>query len=201
VFGQRYVEVAPRLYRKEKGDLQLAFVEDREGRVTHMLTTDVFFGVETWDRLPWHEAGMLHSFLMTAMLVVFGLFLIVRPGPRQDSALLGEVQEEPRVLRQARRLAVLACALDLLFVLLMFLGVRQLGPGGVLYGVAPLMLAALVVPVVNVPFTLALPLFAVQAWRQGSWPLLARLYYTLVTMAAVAFLGLLHRWNLLGLRL
>jgi hypothetical protein len=38
------------------------------------------------------------------------------------------------------------------------------------------------------------------AWKNRCWGIAARVYYTLVTVAAVAFVWFLNYWNLLGWR-
>jgi hypothetical protein len=38
------------------------------------------------------------------------------------------------------------------------------------------------------------------AWMKGYWGIAFRTYYTLVTVAAVAFVWFLNYWNLLGWR-
>jgi hypothetical protein len=40
----------------------------------------------------------------------------------------------------------------------------------------------------------------VLAWKNSYWGIAARVYHTLVTVAAVAFVWLLNSWNLLGWR-
>jgi hypothetical protein len=42
--------------------------------------------------------------------------------------------------------------------------------------------------------------YTVLAWKNGYWGIAARAYYTLVTVAGVAFVWLLDYWNLLGWR-
>ena len=40
--------------------------------------------------------------------------------------------------------------------------------------------------------------YIVLAWKNGYWGFAGRAYYTLVTVAAVAFVWFLNYWNLLG---
>ena len=63
------------------------------------------------------------------------------------------------------------------------------------------MLALLALPLVTTALTLGMVAAAVQAWRRRSWNLAARLHYSLVTLAALAFVWWLNYWNLLGYRL
>jgi hypothetical protein len=48
--------------------------------------------------------------------------------------------------------------------------------------------------------SLALPLQAVRAWRQGWWSRSWRAYYSLITLGALGFVAFLAQWNLLGFR-
>ena len=41
-------------------------------------------------------------------------------------------------------------------------------------------------------------ILTVVAWARRDWSLTRRVYYTLLTLSAVAFLVWLYRWNLLG---
>jgi hypothetical protein len=43
-------------------------------------------------------------------------------------------------------------------------------------------------------------LYSVLAWKNSYWGIAARVHYTLVTVAAVAFVWFLNYWNLLGWR-
>jgi len=49
--------------------------------------------------------------------------------------------------------------------------------------------------------TLWATIAAVRQWRSGASPVMARLRFTLVVLAAIAFLWSLHTWNLLGWKL
>jgi hypothetical protein len=48
--------------------------------------------------------------------------------------------------------------------------------------------------------TVAALVYAVLAWKNRYWGVAFRAYYTLVTVAAVAFVWFLNQWNLLGWR-
>lgn len=89
----------------------------------------------------------------------------------------------------------------LLFPVLLVLGFRQAAQGaGLLYGVPPLVTAALVLPLLAAPLVPVLLVLEVRAWREGWWSPRRRFHLTLVALGAVAFLVLLNVWNLLGFR-
>jgi hypothetical protein len=49
--------------------------------------------------------------------------------------------------------------------------------------------------------TVGVLIFATLAWWRSMWSLPARLHYTTLTVAAIAFVWFLNTWNLLGFRL
>ncbi len=57
------------------------------------------------------------------------------------------------------------------------------------------------VGVLSAVLTIAALVYTVLAWKNSYWGIAARVYYTLVTGAAVAFVWFLNTWNLLGWRL
>ncbi len=54
--------------------------------------------------------------------------------------------------------------------------------------------------VLSAVLTAGAVVYAVLAWTNRYWDISARVYYTLVTVAAVAFVWFLNYWNLLGWR-
>jgi hypothetical protein len=55
-------------------------------------------------------------------------------------------------------------------------------------------------PVLAAVLTVGALVYAVPAWKDDFWGLAGRVHYTLVTVAAVAFVWFLNYWNLLGWR-
>jgi hypothetical protein len=91
------------------------------------------------------------------------------------------------------------------------LGSRLGGLPGFALGMAEMMQDVLLDPPMLIKIALGLALLAavltvpalvytVLAWKDGYWGAAFRLYYTLVTVAAVAFVWFLNYWNLLGWR-
>jgi hypothetical protein len=54
--------------------------------------------------------------------------------------------------------------------------------------------------VLSAALTVGALVYTVLAWKNSYWGIAGRMYYTLVTVAAVAFVWLLNNWNLLGWR-
>lgn len=200
VFGQMYVEVEPDLLRERKTGQPLVFIRGPDGRVERLLTTDVFFGHETWVRVPWYDVGTLHNFTMVSMLVLFVLALVLRPAPKSTAALFQAPSAESLDAPLARRLAVLLAAVLLLFVVVTYFSFRQVRSVGLLYGVPLGMKVALAVPLIGLPLALALPWCLLRVWRSGAWSFLWRVWYSVVVLAELGFLTFLNHWNLLGFR-
>ena len=52
--------------------------------------------------------------------------------------------------------------------------------------------------VLNAALTLGALVYTALTWKDGYWSVAFRIYYTLVTVAAIAFVWFLNYWNLLG---
>jgi hypothetical protein len=48
--------------------------------------------------------------------------------------------------------------------------------------------------------TIVLAGLTIAAWKQGFWGRMARIHYSMVALAALAFVWFLNYWNLLGFR-
>ena len=70
----------------------------------------------------------------------------------------------------------------------------------VAFGVSPLVVAMLGVLLCGAILGLATPVFAVLAWKDGYWSVWGRIHYTVLAVAALAFVWWLNYWNLLGFR-
>jgi hypothetical protein len=68
------------------------------------------------------------------------------------------------------------------------------------FGVHPYYVVMLSIPLLAIPLTGAMIFFTVMAWRQRFWKRRGRVHYTLITLAAGAYIPFLHYWNLLGFR-
>src|SRR5262249_33798537 len=67
-------------------------------------------------------------------------------------------------------------------------------------GVMPVAVAVLTLGLLGALLTLGVVRCAVLVWRDRVWTLWGRLFYTLVAVAALAFVWELAYWNLLGYR-
>ena len=69
----------------------------------------------------------------------------------------------------------------------------------VVTGEAPLLNVLGFISIPLAVLTIGAVVFTVLAWKNQYWQIAGRVYYTLVTLAAVAFVWFLNYWNLLGM--
>jgi len=191
---QHYVEVEPLVFREVGGQDMMIFREDEQGQITYGSVHSVpRIAIE---KLAWHETPGFHMPLLMVTVLVFVSFLIAVP----ISALRNRRRGVDTEARLACWLAVGVSALLVLFTagLFIYMGGMQwyTNVGGV-----PLFIKILLVlPVLAAVLTVGALVFTVLAWKDGYWGIAGRVHYTLVTVAALAFLWSLNFLNLLGWR-
>jgi hypothetical protein len=178
----RLVEVEPFYFRQADGPFGVVFREDDRGRITHM-----FLDVspqEDYEKLNWYETT---GFNMALFLGCVLAFLSMMP-VAVVRAIRNRRPSDDRTPRIANWTIVGISVLNLLLVV----GTVMMGSG-------------LGFPRFGVTLTDRIVLglgvlSAVLAWKNRYWGAAFRLYYTLVTVAAVAFVWFLNYWNMLGWR-
>ena len=88
-------------------------------------------------------------------------------------------------------------ALGLIFAIAFL--ITSVGPH-IAHGLPPATAGLLLIPLIMTVLTVAMVILAVVTWVRRDWSLGRRVYYTLVTVASVAFIWWLNSWNLLGWR-
>jgi CubicO group peptidase (beta-lactamase class C family) len=191
----RFVEVAPLYFRQVDGPFHILFREDDQERNTRMFTdyTPMF----AFEKLAWYEtpafnlALVLGCILMFVSMIPVVLIRFIR-NRRQN----GDRKPTPRGARVAHQIVVGICVLNLLFVI----GTVLWGNPVPLFGVSMIYRIVLGVGVLGAVLTVCAVAYSVLAWKNSYWGIAARVHYTLVTLAAVAFVWFLNYWNLLGWR-
>jgi hypothetical protein len=191
----RFVEVEPLYFRQVDGEFALVFHEDDRGRVTHMSAG--FIPQFAFEKLSWHETSGFHmilagvcALLFLSALVVALIRLVRRRRRGSDRA------SSARGARAAHWIVVGISLLNLLFVV----GTMLWGNPLPVFGVSLIYRLVLALPVLSTALTVAALVYTVLAWKDRFWGLAGRVHYTLVTLAAVAFVWFLNYWNLLGWR-
>jgi hypothetical protein len=105
-----------------------------------------------------------------------------------------------RIARLAQALAGLLAVVTIGFSLIMRSVLRSLAatnPMVLRFGLPAGYEPLLIIPTVAALLTVVLLIFTVLAWMRGYWSVLGRLFFTLVTLAALVFTGLMVTWGLL----
>jgi CubicO group peptidase (beta-lactamase class C family) len=191
----RFVEVKPLYFRQVDAPFNIVFREDDQGRITRMYTdyTPMF----AFEKLKWYETPGFHLALAVgcvsmflSMIAVLLIRFIRNRRPR------GEGKPAPRGARMAYLIILGISVLNLLFVI----GTVLWGNAWPLFGVSMIYKIVLGLGVVAAVLTVGALLYSALAWKNSYWGIVARVHYTLVTVAAVAFVWFLNYWNLLGWR-
>ena len=188
----RFVEVEPLYFRQVDGSFSLVFREDDRGNITHMFTD--IQPQNGFVRLDWYETS---GFNMTLALVCVLMFLSMLP-----VALIRFIRNrypDSRAARAADWLIFAISLLNVLFLVGIALWFRPERPTE-LHGLPMTVESVLGLGVLAAVLTVGALVYAVLAWKDRYWGVAYRVYYTLVTIAAVAFVWFLHYWNWLGWR-
>jgi CubicO group peptidase (beta-lactamase class C family) len=191
----RFVEVEPLYFRQVDGQFHLLFREDDHGRITHMFTdvTPMF----AFEKLNWYETlgfnmalvlGCVLMFVSTIPVVLIRFIRNRRQGAYRKA--------DPRGARVAYQIIVGISILSLLFVIGTVLSFNPVP----VFGVSMIYKIVLGLGVLSAVLTVGALIYGVLAWKRGYWGIAARVHYTLVTVAALAFVWFLNYWNLLGWR-
>ena len=92
-------------------------------------------------------------------------------------------------------------ALLVLFTVALFVYMGGMQWYTILFGVPLFIKVLLVLPVLAAVLTAGALVFTVLAWKDKYWGVAGRIYYTVVTLTAVAFIWSLNFLNLLGWRI
>jgi hypothetical protein len=193
----RLVEVEPLYFREANGQFSVLFREDGKGRITHMFTdlTPMF----AFGKLSWYET---FGFNMALALGCVLLFLSTIPAAAihfiRNRRLNGGQKPAARGARVALLIIIGISVLNLLFVAGTALwGIQQ----NILAGTSPIAKIVLGLGVLSAVLAVGALVCTALAWKNRYWGTATRVYFSLVTLAAVAFVWFLNNWNLLGWRL
>jgi hypothetical protein len=174
----------------------MIFREDNQGRITSM-STDLIPQF-AFEKLDWYETP---GFNMRLLLVCVLIFLSMLPVALirfiRNRRLSGERNPASRGARVAHSIIMGICVLNLLVLIghVLWLNTPNMVSGTPLTTKIVLGLSVL-----SALLSAGALVYTVLAWMDRYWGIAFRLYYTLVTVAAVAFVWFLNYWNLLGWR-
>lgn len=193
----RFVEVAPLYFRQLDGPFTLVFREDDQGRITHMFSD--FMPQFAFDKLSWYERlGFDMALLLGCVLAFLSMILVVLIRALRNRRQNGDRKPAPRAARAANWIIVGISVLNLLFLVGFALWAV---PPSVVHPLSLIAKIVLGLGVLSAVLTSGALVYTVLAWKNRYWGIASRAYYTLVTVAAVAFVWFLNYWNLLGWRI
>ena len=193
----RLVEVEPLYFRQVDGPFGVVFHADDQGRIAHMFLDPS--PEENYEKLNWYEtSGFNMALLLGCLLVFLSVIPVAVVRAIRNRRPRGDRGAAPRGARAASWILMVISVMNLLFVI----GVMRmfLSLGFPRFGVTGLDMVVLGLGVVSALLTVGALVYTVLVWKNGYWGGAARAYYTLVTIAAIAFVWFLNFWNLLGWR-
>jgi hypothetical protein len=193
----RLVEVEPLYFRQVDGPFGVVFREDDRGRITHMFTD--ISPQEDYEKLNWYETtGFNMALFLGCVLVFLSMLPVAVVRAIRNRRPSDDRKPASRGVRIANWTIVGISVLNLLFVV----GVVMMasGLGFPAFGVTLTDRIVLGLGVLSAMLTVGALVYTALAWKNGYWSIGTRLYYTLVTVAAVAFVWFLNYWNMLGWR-
>ena len=190
---KRFVEVEPLYFRQVDGPFALVFRQDDRGRITHMFT-DLMpqYGAI---RIPWYELPSFNIPLVMVSVLLFISMLIVVPVEALVNRRRGVSPHHGS--GTVRWILLSISLLNLIFLFGMLVGYH---PPTELHGVDLSIKLLMTTTVLSALLTAAALVIMVLDWKNRYQGTTSRLYYSLVTVAAVAFVWFLNQWNLLGWR-
>jgi CubicO group peptidase (beta-lactamase class C family) len=185
------VEEAPLYFRFVDSSYHVAFSEDDHGRMVYLFTD--LTPMMSFEKVPWYETLAFNMpLLMTSLLLFLSMLVVTFIRFLRSRRLVADQTPSPR---RASRLIVWISVLNLLFIVGNVLWGEQ-----IVFGVPFAYKVTLGLGVLSAVLTVAALVYAALAWKDRYWGIAFRVYYTLVAVAAVAFVWFLNQWNLLGWR-
>jgi hypothetical protein len=188
----------PLVFSQIEGRDTLIFQEGGEGQIAGFAVASHPF--QEYLKLGWFEAptfSLLSLLICLLALLANALFWPLRflvHRVRHERAARDRVS---RSVRLALWLGWGASALGLVFTIAFM--ITSVGPH-IAHALPRATAGLLVIPIVMSVLSAAMILLGVLVWVRRDWSLSGRVYYTLLTVASVAFIWWLNSWNLLGWR-
>ena len=182
LWGRDYVEAEPLVFWSSESSSPIVF-----RTVASDETQQLYAGASAYERVPWHEALPVQLGLVGWFLLSFLSGIVVALSWRAAPGLL-------------RAVLGVGSLLNLVFLVGMALILLRMDLWQFVYGLPPIVLFLLALPLVTTVLALLLVSLAVVGWRQGEWSWLGRGYLVLASLTALGFPMFLNVWNLLGYR-
>jgi len=191
--AKQWIETASYTFEEVGGPGTLMFKEDDSGGPLYMYLNEYPFMVGI--KAKWPET---FSFSILVLGIILLLYLSVLRWPL--AAIFGRLCRRRRDEKPAPRLARWMAGLMVLLQVVFMVGLAMMLSDieKLMFGVPLTMKILLGLPIVSALFLIGTFLYMASAWIKGYWSGCARVHYTLVFLAGLAFLLFLNDWNLLG---
>ena len=186
----------PLVFSQIDGSDTLLFEEDSQGNIAGFVVAS--FPFEEYFKLAWFDTPSFSLLWLLLCLIVFlvnVLFWPIRYLVNRIRHRDGDGDSAPRYGRLAIWVAWGVSALGLFFAIALL--ITSVGPH-IAYGIPPGTAELLLIPIIMSVLIVAMVIFTILAWVRSDGSVGMRVFYTLVTVASVAFIWWLNNWNLIG---
>lgn len=192
---KRWIEVSPLLFREEGGQGTLLFMDDAKGRISHAYMPDFFTVLE---KLKWYKTPLFHYSLLGFCIVMFLSAALGWPLGAISRRLSYEDQDRKKFPAFPKWIAGLMSWLFLIFIFGM-VGVMS-NYMELMFGVPPMLKTLSVLTMIAVILTVGVLLSLILIWGRKFWTVYGRIHYTVLFLAACAFIWFLNYWHLFGFK-
>ncbi len=186
-----WVEIGEGVFRRENDDRVIAFKGDDGHRASHLVGP---FAAIASERIAWYDSARLHATLLGLGMILF-IGAIVSAIRQRHADRAG-----PKRLRWARPMLAVVALLNIAFVAGFVLSLSS-GVNELVFDLPSSLYAVLALPLIALLPTAMSALLATVAWKERAWTTGGRIFYSLATLSAIAFLWVINYWNLLGYRI
>ncbi len=194
----RLIPVEPTLFQRMDTGEQVAFQENPNGLIIHLYSGGGYH--YTYKKLPATDDLSFQRgvFRFCVIMFITGLLFWGLPALSANATVRAEGSWSAGLVAGGVSL------LNLVFIVGVYAYLRQrtagLAPFEFTGNMPGAVRALFILPLFNVLLTLALIFYAIVGLQDRFWRGVPTIHYALLTVAAVAFLWLLNRWNLFGFR-
>ena len=190
-----FVEVEPFYFRQVDGPIHMLFRADEQGRITYMFLDVV--PQFAFEKINWYETpGFNTTLLLVSLLIFLSMLPVALIRFIRSRRLNGDLKSSSPRIRFAHWFIFGISVLNLLFVT----GTALWFDPSANFGVSVIYKIVPGLGVLSALLTTVALIYTILAWKDRYWSATFRIYYMLVTGAAVAFVWFLNYWNLLGWR-
>jgi hypothetical protein len=193
---QKWVEVEPSIFHEIGGQDRVIFEEDDLGRISRGYIHSVPRMVI--EKLSWYETPRVHKALLVVCVLIFLSMIVI--GLIRLLRGRGPVRKLHGGPRASGSISVVISLMFVVFVVGLFILIGSMTWYSAFFGTPKILQILLALPVLAGVLTLGALVFTVLAWKSGYWKTIGCIHYTLVTVAAIAFIWSLNFLNLLGWR-